>query len=118
MRVVHISSRETVLQGVALGEGYDGPETYRSGGEFATADGSLTGGIWSYDGGLVSTNPGTAHQLWVVVSGSLEVDIASEAICAAPGDVVLFEAPYPPKTVRASGNFRAVWLAVNRGASA
>jgi hypothetical protein len=100
-----------------LGPGYSGPETYRTGGDFATADGALAGGVWAYDGTLHSDNPGAGHQLWLVLSGTIELELEDERHHAEAGQLLLLEAPYPGKTLRTSPDFRAVWLGVPRAAS-
>lgn len=97
-----------------LGPGYVGPETYRGATLAATADGALTFGVWAYDGRLVSENAGEAHQAWLVLEGELTVSLGDEVLRASAGDLVLFEAPYGPKTVEASPGFHAVWIAVPR----
>jgi hypothetical protein len=50
----------------------------------------------------------------MVLSGRIEIRIAELVLNAAAGDLVLFEAPYPEKTVVASDDFRAIWIGVPR----
>ena len=115
MTIHHIPALGAKLETEPLGPGYSGPETYSTGADFASLDGAVSGGVWSYTGRLVSNNPGTAHQLWVVLAGNLQIEIAGSSVEAGTGDVVLFEAPYPAKTIEASDDFRAIWIAVPRG---
>jgi hypothetical protein len=107
-----IRAAECELGPEPLGAGYSGPEAYRAGGDFATADDVVHGGVWSYDGRLVSTNPGGGHQLWLVLRGELSLEIDGRTLEARAGDLVVLEFPYPEKTLDASGDFRAVWLGV------
>lgn len=97
-----------------LGPGYAGPETYREATVAATTDGALMIGVWAYDGRLVSENAGEAHQAWLVLEGELTVEQGDERTAARAGELMLFEAPYGPKIVEASPDFRAVWIAAAR----
>jgi hypothetical protein len=110
--VTRVKALACVLNAQSLGAGYSGPETYSDGCEFSTDDGSITGGVWSYDGILTSSNPGQTHQLWIVISGNIKISLEEEIIEASSNDLVLFEAPYPMKTIEASKDFRAIWIGV------
>lgn len=110
MTAQHLESLNSQLEPEPLSQGYSGPETYAAGGNFATHDGALSGGIWSYQGTLSSRNPGHNHQLWIVVQGNATIEIDNTTIKAKTGDVVLLEAPYPEKIVHTSNDFKAVWV--------
>jgi hypothetical protein len=71
-------------------------------------------GVWSYDGELRSVNPGKLHHAWIVTRGSIRVEQSGDRVQAGPGDVVLFEMPYPGKVALASSDFLATWISVPR----
>jgi uncharacterized cupin superfamily protein len=112
MKAVSVTRAE--LEPQRLRPGYSGPETHRDATVAESGDGGLTIGVWSYDGELVSENPGEAHQAWLVLAGELTVRMDGEELTASEGDLVFFEAPYGPKTLEASDGFRAVWIAAPR----
>lgn len=110
-----ISIADQDLPKKALGARYYGAETYRESALATTADGSLSIGVWSYDGHLVSENPGVAHQAWLILEGSLTIWMDGDRMDASAGDLIVFEAPYSPKTIEATDGFRAVWIAAPQG---
>jgi hypothetical protein len=114
MAIELIRAGHVDLDAAPLGAGYSGPETYRDLTAFTSSDGVLSIGVWSYEGVLQSSNPGATHQLWFLLSGEAKITMDDNTVHASAGDVVAFEAPYPAKTVEASADFRAVWVAVKR----
>jgi hypothetical protein len=114
-----IRSNEEELPPEPLRPGYFGPETARGKTVYVTADDLLTIGLWSYDGSYRSEHDGHNHHIWIVTSGSVEVEADGSTCSAGQGDVLVFEAPYGPKDrVSATADFRAVWLTVARKSEA
>ncbi len=107
----HFEARSAPVEHQALGPGYSGPQTATNADLFASRDGVLQVGVWTYAGTLVSTNPGDNHQIWIVLEGSAEVEMGEQTVRAGIGDVIVLEAPYGPKTLVASSDFRAIWIA-------
>jgi hypothetical protein len=112
MAVRRIAGLSTELAATPLGAGYSGPATYRAAADITAADGSFAAGIWAYDGDLRSGNAGESHQIWVVLSGRVEISIAGELVVGERGDAIVFEAPYPAKDLRATDDFRAIWVSI------
>ena len=108
----HLQTASVPLEQQPLGEGYSGPETAANAELFATGDKTLQIGVWSYAGELISGNSSENHQAWVVLRGEVSVTLNNEVVRAGVGDTIVFEAPYGPKTLVASADFRAIWIAV------
>jgi len=110
--VVHaIHRRSTRPAPVPDDDEHHGDAVSAYAGVFATADGVLEVGYWSFSGEQRTRGLQDGYEEVVVVtSGAVAIECDGTAVDLAAGDTIIYECPVGPKRIFAPGGFEAVYV--------